>query len=170
MSWSSIKLLEAARHYHHSIQFNETRTNNIHFKSTLIEPIIFSFGFSWDFVSNNLTPPSPPRHWQVGPFMGKICRTHARLGAGSTRLGVSSITPVTENFPIKSCLLITLIMSQWPQVSRIALCMAKVKVTQWLSDSVSEWVTRSPIELIWTAKNTKHKTPHFEQLLLFKIH
>ena len=35
-------------------------------------------------------------------------------------------------------------MSQWSQVSRIALCMAKVKVTQ--------WVTRSPIELSWTAK------------------
>ena len=40
-------------------------------------------------------------------------------------------------------------MSQWSQVSRIALCMAKVKVTQ----SVSQSVTRSPIELFWTAKN-----------------
>ena len=26
-------------------------------------------------------------------------------------------------------------------------------VNQWVSDSVSEWVTRSPIELFWTAKN-----------------
>ena len=34
-------------------------------------------------------------------------------------------------------------MSQWSQVSRIALCMAKVNVSQ----SVSESVTRSPIEL-----------------------
>ena len=40
-------------------------------------------------------------------------------------------------------------MSQWSQVSRIALCMSKVKV----SESVSQWVTRSPIELFWTAKN-----------------
>ena len=32
-------------------------------------------------------------------------------------------------------------MSQWSQVSRIALCMAKVKVTQWLSESVSDKVT-----------------------------
>ena len=30
-------------------------------------------------------------------------------------------------------------MSQWSQVSRIALCMAKVKVTDWVSDWVSEW-------------------------------
>ena len=42
-------------------------------------------------------------------------------------------------------------MSQWSQVSRIALCMAKVKVTE----SVSELVTRSPIELFWTAKERK---------------
>ena len=35
-------------------------------------------------------------------------------------------------------------MSQRSQVSSIALCMAKVKV--------SELVTRSPIELFWTAK------------------
>ena len=35
---------------------------------------------------------------KIKPFMGKICRTHARLGAFSTRLVVSSITPVTENF------------------------------------------------------------------------
>ena len=38
-------------------------------------------------------------------------------------------------------------MSQWSQVSRITLCMSKVKVL-WLT----EWVTRSPIELFWTAK------------------
>ena len=30
-------------------------------------------------------------------------------------------------------------MSQWSQVSRIALCMAKVKVTESVSDSVSQW-------------------------------
>ena len=30
-------------------------------------------------------------------------------------------------------------MSQWWQVSRIALCMAKVKVTDWVSQWVSEW-------------------------------
>ena len=30
-------------------------------------------------------------------------------------------------------------MSQWSQVSRIALCMAKVKVTQLVSEWVSEW-------------------------------
>ena len=40
-------------------------------------------------------------------------------------------------------------MSQWSQVSRIALYMAKVNVTDWVSQSV----TRSPIELFWTAKN-----------------
>ena len=45
-------------------------------------------------------------------------------------------------------------MSQWSQVSRIALCMAKVKVSQ----SVSQLVTRSPIELLWTAKNVSKKT------------
>ena len=39
-------------------------------------------------------------------------------------------------------------MSQRSQVSRIALCMAKVKVSQ----LVSQLVTRSPIELLWTAK------------------
>ena len=42
-------------------------------------------------------------------------------------------------------------MSQRSQVSRVALCMSKVKVL-----SVSQWVTqsvtRSPIELFWTAK------------------
>ena len=42
---------------------------------------------------------------------------------------------------------------QWSQVSRIALCMAKVKVTQ----LASELVTRSPIELFWTAKNCVFK-------------
>ena len=41
-------------------------------------------------------------------------------------------------------------MSQRSQVSRVALCMSKVKVL-W----VSECVTRSPIELFWTAKNSK---------------
>ena len=30
-------------------------------------------------------------------------------------------------------------MPQWPQVSRITLCMAKVKVSEWVSQSVSEW-------------------------------
>ena len=44
-------------------------------------------------------------------------------------------------------------MSQWLQVSRIALCMSKVKV----SESVSQSVTRSPIELFWTAKNDKYE-------------
>ena len=48
-------------------------------------------------------------------------------------------------------------MSQCSQVSGIALCVAKVKVTQWLSDSVTEWVTRSPIELFWTAKKRSRK-------------
>ena len=43
-------------------------------------------------------------------------------------------------------------MSQRSQVSRIALCMAKVKVTQLVSEWVTDWVTRSPIELFWTAK------------------
>ena len=47
-------------------------------------------------------------------------------------------------------------MSQWSQVSRIALCMAKVKVSDSVSESVSELVTRSPIELFWTAKNRKN--------------
>ena len=42
-------------------------------------------------------------------------------------------------------------MSQWLQVSWITLCMAKVKVI--VSEWVSQWVTRSPIELFWTAKN-----------------
>ena len=44
-------------------------------------------------------------------------------------------------------------MSQRSQVSRVALCMSKVKVAS-VSESVSEWVTRSPIELFWTAKNS----------------
>ena len=39
-------------------------------------------------------------------------------------------------------------MSQRSQVSRVALCMLKVKVL-WVSQSV----TRSPIELFWTAKH-----------------
>ena len=46
-------------------------------------------------------------------------------------------------------------MSQRSQVSRVALCMSKVKVpfnSQWVSEWVSESVTRSPIELFWTAK------------------
>ena len=30
-------------------------------------------------------------------------------------------------------------MPQWPQVSRIILCMAKVNVSEWVSQSVSEW-------------------------------
>ena len=42
-------------------------------------------------------------------------------------------------------------MSQRSQVSRVALCMSKVKVL-----SVSESVTRSPIELFWTANNCCH--------------
>ena len=32
-------------------------------------------------------------------------------------------------------------MSQWSQVSRIALCMAKVNVSKWISQSVSDKVT-----------------------------
>ena len=40
-------------------------------------------------------------------------------------------------------------MSQRLQASRVALCISKVKVP-----SVSESVTRSPIELFWTAKKT----------------
>ena len=40
-------------------------------------------------------------------------------------------------------------MSQWLQVFRIALCITKEKVTE----LVSQLVTRSPIELFWTAKN-----------------
>jgi len=43
-------------------------------------------------------------------------------------------------------------MSQRSQVSWVALCISISKVP-WVSDSVSEWVTRSPIELFWTAKN-----------------
>ena len=40
------------------------------------------------------------------------------------------------------------------QVSRVALWMSKVKEPS-VSESVSEWVTRSPIELFWTAKKYK---------------
>ena len=43
-------------------------------------------------------------------------------------------------------------MSQRSQVSWVALCMSKVKVPS-VSQFVSESVTRSPIELLWTAKN-----------------
>ena len=39
--------------------------------------------------------------------------------------------------------------------SRVALCMSKVKVPS-VSESVSQSVTRSPIELFWTAKNNNN--------------
>ena len=43
-------------------------------------------------------------------------------------------------------------MSQRSQVSRVALCMSKVKKST-ASDWLTELLTRSPIELFWTAKN-----------------
>ena len=59
---------------------------------------------------------------------------------------MSTIVIIVKMF-VRLCLMITLIMSQRSQVSRVAFCMSKVKVT-----SVSQWVTRSPIELFSTAK------------------
>jgi len=57
------------------------------------------------------------------------------------------------------------------QVSRVALCMSKVKVREWLSEWVSQWVsesvTRSPIELFWTAK--KCKPPQIHNFQCFKL-
>ena len=53
-------------------------------------------------------------------------------------------------------------MSQRSQVSRVALCMSKVKVL-----SVSESVTRSPIELFWTAKNVSNFQETVISLSLF---
>ena len=45
-------------------------------------------------------------------------------------------------------------MSQRSQVSRDSLWMSISKVlSQSVTESVSQWVTRSPIELLWTAKN-----------------
>ena len=54
-------------------------------------------------------------------------------------------------------------VSKVTSVSGIALCMAKVKVTDYLSEWLSQWVTRPPIELIWAAEkglNWKHLSSH----------
>ena len=66
-------------------------------------------------------------------------------------------------------------MSQRSQVSRVALCMSKVKVLS-VSQSVSQSVTRSPIELFWTAKNNEEESflsyqlnAEFAQCLLWSI-
>ena len=62
-------------------------------------------------------------------------------------------------------------MSQWSQVSRMALCMAKVKVSDLVSELVSELVTRSPIELFWTAKKgDKIHTKVIINSLPFELH
>ena len=58
-------------------------------------------------------------------------------------------------------------MSQWSQVSRIALCMAKVKVSDWLTERVTGSVTRSPNELFWTAKKKKSEA-QAKKLQIFK--
>ena len=56
---------------------------------------------------------------------------------------------------VRSCFLITVIKCLKGHWSLGSLFNVKIKrsVTQW----VSEWVTRSPIELSWTAKNTKKR-------------
>ena len=38
--------------------------------------------------------------------------------------------------------------------SRCSHCSAKIKKFHWLTHSLNQWVTRSPIELSWTAKKT----------------
>ena len=55
-------------------------------------------------------------------------------------------------------------MYQWSQVSRIAPCMSKVKVPS--VSQCSESVTRSPIELFWTAFKTSSQTGESPQLLV----
>ena len=60
-------------------------------------------------------------------------------------------------------------MSQRSQVSRVALCMSKVKVSESVSQWVSEWVTRSPIELLWTAKNYVLKHTHTKYHITDKV-
>ena len=62
-------------------------------------------------------------------------------------------------------------MSQRSQVSRVALCMSKVKVTHSVSDWVSESVTRSPIEPFWTAENWKKELTKIliQQILWFGL-
>ena len=51
---------------------------------------------------------------------------------------------------VRSCPLITLIKCLKDHKALGSLWLLESKT--WLSDSVSEWVTRSPIELLWTAK------------------
>ena len=52
---------------------------------------------------------------------------------------------------VRSCFLITLIKCLKGHKSLGSLCNVKSKST--VSQSVTELVTRSPIELLWTAKN-----------------
>ena len=58
---------------------------------------------------------------------------------------------VFVNFFVMSCLFITLIKCLKGHKSLGSLCYVKSKST--VTDWVSDWVTRSPIELFWTAKN-----------------
>ena len=53
---------------------------------------------------------------------------------------------------VRSCFLITLIKCLKGHKSQGSLCNVKRK-SECVSDRVSESVTRSPIELLWTAKN-----------------
>ena len=54
---------------------------------------------------------------------------------------------------VRSCFLITLIKSLKGHKSLGSLCNVKSKST--LSDRLSDSVIRSPIELLWTAKNDR---------------
>ena len=57
---------------------------------------------------------------------------------------------------VRSCFLITLIkcLKGHKSLGSLFVCQL-VKSCEWVSESVSQSVTRSPIELLWTAKNIK---------------
>ena len=64
---------------------------------------------------------------------------------------------------VRSCFLITLIKCLKGHKCLGSLCNVKSK-SYWVTEWLSELVTRSPIELLWTAKNNTQETRHLNTL------
>ena len=90
--------------------------------------------------------------------MNKCLKGHKSLGlllGGVLKMSLSlslSLYLSLSIFLVMSCFLITLIKCLKGCKSLGSLCNVKSK-SQLVSDSVSDLVTRSPIELFWTAKD-----------------